>query len=1079
MRAKERGGVEAASGKLSDGLRTLEELERIPEAARVPQRGADGARGEGKREEGRKGASRMRRVRVRLASEEAALSEADATGRVEREAARMKRAAAMGAKQCGGMEAGRGKLGDGPRKIKPFEEAARSPPTIRRLFSTPFVARVEETKQIQLEDLLDEHTSALDWGRVGSSDTSAVAVAEGDGAWSLAFGVEHAQCAEAPRDATSIALERRRCDSPDKTLSLPADGADSQFSDALDTPAMPKQALGASYAALSSNLLRSRPSRLSRGLAWQQAPSASSPSQARAYRTSQHRLQQQAAVVVEMSGLPPELLSSPSQRPDNPNGIRAQLRRWQEVHGYEDRLLLNDNLGADVDTSEVSNNLTRLPENNDAAFRNTPAEQEEDEREATAQFTHGPSEEPNSSDINSRFLNMGDLVELEYNRSDAPNTVAVFVQRVAGMAQLYTMQGRWVHLMEKRVQYAIPGWVTEDMVTPLLQHLPGAEVMETSMDELLEQAYLKDMSVPREVAAPLVSRMLQFDAEAKEIYRKHASTLDNAHQLLAHETDLRYGSLVSTATTLLRTPADKLPVTALFAVRQALTNAGFAFSIDRRSHRVTGYLQIRSKEQVRMVEQVRGWLREWQDDLAMTATLSEEQRRKHRTKRGAAYVYNFVNKARAIIRKSREDRDPTVWGTLGPSKVRIPITPEQDCVRVTQQETFNAQDTELVRFIEGWSLSLLFKGLRRLIALPPLLLQATGMYENHELNAKTGMLMLQELGTILPYEDRLKFDSHLLLPSSQHSKPLQNLMSSLLDMSTNHDLKDSMAELRHDWGSMPVFCIDDASAHEIDDGFSIEPAAGGTDGPREWWVHVHIANPTAFFERNHPLAKMARHMGESIYMPERAYMMLPRWSTQRHFSLGSNRPCLTFSARLDAKGRMLEHKIRSGIIRRVLRLTPKEVAVVLEKAEEMKEEHPEITLIVGGEVPPERQGKSALSDVTPAMADQLKMLHRLSEQRRGVRRAAGGLFFETNRPEIKVWQSHKAPGLAWDQPFRKGWRRVEGDPVIQMKTRRFVNWFTPAKDPVRPLVTEMMLLASEVAATWCKARAIPAVFRGS
>ncbi|KAK5741071.1 3'-5' RNA exonuclease complex component [Elasticomyces elasticus] len=817
--------------------------------------------------------------------------------------------------------------------------------------------------------------------------------------------------------------------------------------------------------------------------AWHQKPSAGP--QARAYHTSPSTRQQSTTPVeVETVGLPTEFFNLQAAKKEKPNGIRAQLRRWQAEHGDDERLFSDPDVGRDVDsTSDISNNLTRLPENTDAVTALTASEQEEDEREAMAHFTQsGASEEPNSADTNTRFLNMGDLVEIEYLKSDAPNLVAVFVRRVGkqGLAQLYTLQGRWAHFPEKKVQYAIPGWVTEDQVRPLLKYLPSEEVVETKMEELMEQSYMKDLSVPREVAGPLVSSMVQFDAEAKEVYRRHAGTLDNAHSLLAHETDLRYGSLVSAATTLLRLPADKLPVTALFAVRQALSHAGFAFNIDRRSHRLTGYLQIRSKEQVRMVESVRGWLRDWQDDLAKQSTMTDGERRRWRVSKGAGYVYGFLEKAKKIVARSRTDREPTVWGNIGPSKVRIPIKDGQDCVKIETGEVFSEQDTELVRFIEAWSLSQMFVGLPRIQALPPLLLQAMGTYEEHELLAPVGLLFLQEIGTILPYENRVRFDQHLLLPSSQHSKPLQNLMQSLMDMAGNHDFKDSMADLRHDWGQLPVYCIDAASAHEIDDGVSIEPAAVGTDGVKEWWVHIHIANPTAFFARDHPLAKMARHMGESIYMPERTYMMLPRWSTQRHFSLDKNRPCLTFSARMDEQGNTLEHKVRSGTIRKVLRLTHEEVAEVLGVAGDLdKELSPQLVLTVGGELPPQRKRRSHVPDVTPKMAEQLKKLVQLGERRQDVRKAGGGLFFDSAKPEISVWQSWKNPGLAWDHPYRKGWRRVEGDPVIQMKTRGLTNWFAPSADPVAPLVREMMLLACEIAAKWCEERAIPAVFRGS
>lgn len=798
--------------------------------------------------------------------------------------------------------------------------------------------------------------------------------------------------------------------------------------------------------------------------------------QARRYHTTPSR-QQQAAAAVQASDPLVDISTMPAKKFENPHGIRAQLRRWQEVHGREEVLHDNINLDPDPDTGGAVNSLTRLP---DGEALREPSADDEEEREAMAHFMQSKSEEPGERvDGNARVLQMGDLVELEYTKTERESIVAVFIRRTGMLAQFYTMQGRWLHRREKYVQYSIPGWMAPDLIRPLLDHLPDPKVVEENLDTLLEEAYIQDLNVPRHVAAPVVTRMVQFHTESLEIYRKHANTLDNAHNLLAHDSDLRYGSLVSVATMLLKIPPDKLPVTALFAVRQALSHAGFAFNIDRRSHRLTGYLQIRSKEQVKMVEQVRTWLREWQDDLADRATLTEPQLRRHRSTRGAEHVYGFLEKAKQIITKSRENREPTPYGSVGPSKVKLPITPTSDSIRITSDDQFTEEERELVRFMESWSLIGMFSDLPRILALPPLILQATKLYEGYEFQISTGLLFLQELGTIMPYENRVRSDQHLLLPSSQHSKPLQNLMSSILAMAaTTKDFPDSMAELRHDWGQLPVYCIDDAGAHEIDDGISLERIGSDSEnGKSEWWVHAHIANPTAFFSRDHPLAKMARHMGESIYMPERTYMMLPRWATQRHFSLTKDRPCLTFSARLNDQGEVLERNIRSGTVRNVVRLTRGELGKLLGLT--TSDQLPETVFTVGGEPPPARWHKSDVRKVTPAQVEDLQVLRRLTDRRQDIRKTAGGLFFDMQKPDVKVWSSYKNTGLGWDNPHRMGSRTVEGDPVIQMRTVGFTNWFAASNDPVNVLVREMMLLACETAATWCSARQIPAVFRGS
>ena len=808
---------------------------------------------------------------------------------------------------------------------------------------------------------------------------------------------------------------------------------------------------------------------------------SSSRMQVRSFHASQHTSQH--AATAASAAIPEEVIDIPPPPPprENLTGIRAQLHRWQEVYGKEaDAKQKSVDFDQDRDGDNILNTFTRLPDPSQALRQQEHDNEEEESRAAFANY-HGSSsstDEDGSSAIDGRFLAMGDLVELEFVNSERESMLAVFVRKIGQDSQFFTMQGRWMHLREKSVQYSVPGWVDPKLVEPLLDHLPTEDDVQ-DLEGLRNHAYLEDLSVPREKAAPLVSRMVQFHTESQAIYRQHASALDDAYGILGHETDLRYGSLTSAATTLLRMPAEKLPVTALFTVRKALSHAGFAFNIDRRSHRLTGYLQIRSKEQVRMVEQVRGWLRSWQNDMALRSALGSDELAlaKHRTSKGAQYVYDFIEKARKIALKSREDRKPTASGNIGPSKKRFPITPDSDSVRMTRDTQFSEQDTEIVRFMESWCCSMTFVGLPRLEALPPLILQATGLYPDLTLNLPTGFLFLQELGTIMPYENRVRFDQHLLLPSSQHSKPLQALMSSVMEMQNNHNFQDTMKGLRKDWGSLPIYCIDGASAHEIDDGLSIEEAAPLPNGKRTWWAHIHIANPTAHFARDHPLAKMARHMGESIYMPERAYMMLPRWATAQHFSLAKDRPCLTFSARIDEDGEKIAQEVCAGVVRNVLMLTLEDVEKLL--GGRLQETRPETVYQVGGEPPPPRGRTTHREAVTSEQVEELKMLRHLSGKRFERRTRSGGVIFDAHVPEVEVWQSWKMSGLAWDHPYRKGARHIEGDPVIQFRTRGFINWFAPSPEVANVLVREMMLLACEVAASWCAERQVPAIFRGT
>ncbi|WPH01705.1 Hypothetical protein R9X50_00455700 [Acrodontium crateriforme] len=667
---------------------------------------------------------------------------------------------------------------------------------------------------------------------------------------------------------------------------------------------------------------------------------------------------------------------------------------------------------------------------------------------------------------------MGDLVEQDFSKSERESVVAVFVRRLGPVAQLLTHQGRWVHVSEKSILYSQPGFVPPELIQPIIKYLPDENDVK-SMAKLMEEASMKDMSVPRSVSAPVVDRLLHFWNETKTVYRKNANALDNAHDLLAHGSDLRYGSLRSIASRLLDKPANKISPAALFTVRQALARFGFGFSFHIFSHRETGLLQIRSKIQTQLVATVRNWLRQWQEEQALLATMGENEKNKIVQSKGAAIVSSFIEKAKFIVEKSRKTRKPTPFGALGPSERNRNLEKTHSCVQVINRQEFTPEETSILRFFEYWCLSNLMWNTSRLNSLPPLVLQATGLYENHILNSQTGALFLKELGVIAPYDYGIRYDPHLLLPNSQDSRPLQALMQSIENPDNAQDLKDSMAGLRRDWGDLPVYCVDDASALEIDDGISIRKA----DEEGQYWVDIHIANPTAFFDRDHRLAKMARHMCESIYMPDMNYRMLPAWVAQDLFSLDKDRPCLTFSARMDQTGHILEHDITPGIVRNVKRITPAEVDEILGTKQNNKRD--ELVLTVGGTPPPPPERTSALDSLTPDDMNNFKTLSKVATGRMSIRHAAGGLFFEETPSSINVWEDKENYGVRLDMPTFKKSRTFLGDPIIEYRTTPTTNYFSAQPGEGKTVVREMMLLACEIAARWCEERAIPAIFRGS
>ena len=604
------------------------------------------------------------------------------------------------------------------------------------------------------------------------------------------------------------------------------------------------------------------------------------------------------------------------------------------------------------------------------------------------------------------------------------------------------------------------------MVDDILPFLPDHEVTEDELD----QAHGFELNVPREVGSELVKRMVEFWNESETAYREHASTLDNAHRTLAHPTDLRFGHIQRIAQRLVggKSPTSNgaLSEPTIYAVHKALCRSGFAFSFDKRSHGSTGIFLIRPIHQVEMVERVQSSLRAYQEDTTRMANGASNRD----SDPDSQNVSDFVGKAKRLIRLSRRTREATASGNVGPSSVRLPIAKGSDSTRFRWEDQIHFTETEqsIIRFMEAWACSRLFFRHPRLCALGPVVLRATGEYDDYELNPATGFMFLQEIGILLPFENRVKYDENLLLPTSQHSQVLERLQSRTGQESS--EMQDSMQDLRKRWTDT-VFCIDSSSTLEVDDGISVERVLSSPD---EHWIHVHIANPTAFFSRDNVLGKIAGHMTETVYMPERNYLMLPSRFSVNKFSLANQRCAITFSARINMTGEILEKKITPSILDRVIRLTPQDCRNALGPT---KARQPELSVTVGGKIP-SRPTKGPIHLKDHEIKD-LRLLVSLTQARKKSRAEAGASSFHLGYPDVKVYNRLGMEGLGHAPPSRAAPRFVDGDPIIHMQTNPYQsNAYLDDGNQVKNLVEESMLLACETGAGWCKERKIPVVYRG-
>ncbi|KAJ2882275.1 3'-5' RNA exonuclease complex component [Coemansia asiatica] len=134
--------------------------------------------------------------------------------------------------------------------------------------------------------------------------------------------------------------------------------------------------------------------------------------------------------------------------------------------------------------------------------------------------------------------------------------------------------------------------------------------------------------------------------------------------------------------------------------------------------------------------------------------------------------------------------------------------------------------------------------------------------------------------------------------------------------------RDICEDIRHDFGDLFVFTVDDADTRDIDDGFSFETVKTAS-GEIHKWVHVHVADPTNYVHPGHVASVAAFDTTSTLYLVEKVYSMFSKKATQGLLSLaprlnGEPTPTMSFSFRIDeATGDIADYKVRPGLVRNI------------------------------------------------------------------------------------------------------------------------------------------------------------------
>ncbi|KAF3480714.1 mitochondrial exoribonuclease Cyt-4 [Arthroderma uncinatum] len=663
----------------------------------------------------------------------------------------------------------------------------------------------------------------------------------------------------------------------------------------------------------------------------------------------------------------------------------------------------------------------------------------------------------------SPFLRPGDLVQLQHQGGFYPGQLAVYLRTVDGQQQFYTTRGKWRIARPSEVTFITKHRFPLELLLPIFPYLPTSAVAKGAMPQVATEG-----GVPRHIGAALLTLILEFETAVSAMYAENSGILHSVHERLAKETEPVMLTLEQIATQLFGRDPDTLTIPERYAIHLAVDQNPVSIIVNQSLSVVESYT-FRPKVQANLINRVIKWMRDYQfpkDPDANQKAINTSNRNP---------IGLFIKNSRRRIQRSRMSRTPTHSFSLSPrSDAACNSENQEDQQKEPSKpsaEPFSETDRDIIEFLRLWVLPPQVRRDFTLRSTGSFILFHLGLYGNFNLNEATGYLALQELGVLTPWENIHVLNEQVALPGhgvSTISDAIVDECNRFCESASSTDtLVDSMKDFRKDWGDMPVFCVDSASAAEIDDGFSLESIPGSSD---TYWIHIHVANPSAFIPHDHILAKGAAHFKRSFYAPERVYPMFPPSLTHDKFSLGPNKPTITFSAVINMSGVILDTKISHGRINNVIYITPNR----LRKLFGIDDSHnPSISLEVGGV--PKGPVRPELQDhISEEHRVILETMERLLAGRRDQRMKKGAIEFLSNHASSPL-VSGDGVGIRSYVGDILGYHDYDDDPRIGI-SGQIMQSDGSLEATKTDLVSHAMLLGGEIAAQWCKERNIPVIF---
>ncbi|KAG5638478.1 hypothetical protein H0H81_012410 [Sphagnurus paluster] len=548
-------------------------------------------------------------------------------------------------------------------------------------------------------------------------------------------------------------------------------------------------------------------------------------------------------------------------------------------------------------------------------WKHTKTLRGEEQRIATDVKLNNMSNNRGMSDDKLAFEAAQDLVEEDDSTAPIPLPLGTFVETrrsnifthgvILGQEMqerrrrliVLTTSGEMWYPVREDIVFSIPDFVAPDLVSRCLQ--PGGP------EAPLEKPHIN-------ARIEVLKRLRELDSSCEKVYHSVCQRSTEVYRKLSSPDPYAWSQTsVNEVAHLISSKPNTLT---LFATHKYLINNSLFF-VANDSYELVQSFSVRPKREVDNIYRIQEWSR-----------------------RRDGPIQAFAQKARKIISDNQKVQ-------------KLSHTEPPSYQTATYQWTEN--DKEILLFLQ--------KSLRRTRStqLDPYSLGQSFILK--QLSVQRPLVdddevhkTLVDLGVLAPWQDLMTLEPRLNLDiepekSSSRTKAMEALVhKGLTSLASSTHLTplgpedfhriDPLDAVRHDFGDLPVFVIDDAHAEELDDGVSIERIPSEPDC---YWTHIHIADPASLIPRTHLLVKEAAIRSESCYFTHRSWPLFPRnlmkdpeyGLSLRSREDGQPSKVLSFSAKVNNQGEMIDFKVRAGLIRNVHVTTYNEVNVAMEEPE--------------------------------------------------------------------------------------------------------------------------------------------------